>query len=91
MIESTGGGIASVRARMYLFGFLYFWFIPMKETCHRLYETYTIGMRCGDVDSAMFALGLEWRLHFFSGEKLSILKAKYEETVILFVSSSAPM
>lgn len=78
---------ASARARMYLFGFLYFWYIPIRETRCRLYETYIIGMRCGDIDRAIYALALEWRCQFFGGEKLSIVKSNYEEYMKIFVSA----
>jgi len=78
MLE-TSRGYASVRARMYLYGFLLFWFIPIKESCLRLYETYAIGMRCGDVGSAMYSLFFAWVCQFYGGEKLSIVKANYKE------------
>jgi len=72
-------GNSNARARIYLYGLLYFWYIPIKDSCHRLHETYTISMQCGDVDSAMYALCLDWRFQFYGGEKLSIVLSNYVE------------
>jgi len=78
VLENSNGN-TSGRTRVYLYGFLYFWYIPIQETSRRLYETYTLSMCCGDVDSAMIALGLDWRCQFFGGGKLSVVHSNYVE------------
>ena len=44
-------------------------------------------MRCGDVDSAMYALSLDWKCQFFRGEKLSIVQSNYVEYMKSIVST----
>lgn len=87
-IMRNSQGNASVRTRMYVFGFLYFWYIPVDQSCNRLHEAYMIGMRCGDVDSAVYALGLSWQVQFYRGMKLEALNALYEEVIRIVVSTS---
>ena len=84
-IENSSG-TNTARVRLGLYGNQFFWYIPLEETHCKLHEAYMIGMKCGDIDSAMFALAIEWAGKLYEGVKLSLLSIQYDDNLKYFVS-----
>jgi predicted ATPase len=68
------------------YGFLHFWFVPLKETQTILLNLYKKAIRKGETAVAYSSLTGYYRFSFFCGDKLSILSKGIEQQLKSMVS-----
>lgn len=66
-----------VRTHLLLHSLLLSWDRPVREGSQELFKIYELGMKSGDVSSAIAALKAYFRWLIYSGEKLTTISLKY--------------
>jgi len=79
----------STYSPLVLYGFLRVWFIPHQEVANLLHSTYEAGMRSGDVDNAVTALGVSMRFSLLGGMNLSLLSQAYDKNLKQIVQDAS--
>ena len=67
------------------------WSRSLHELGPKLLEAHEVGMKCGEIDTAMWAILQHWRFSFYSGNKLSELSISYGNVMKLMVRSNVEL
>lgn len=88
IVEKSKADYIVLRAGIKLYGFVWFWFIPLQESADLLQELYETSLRLGEMESAYLAFSLGLRFSIFRGERLSILSQSIGKQLQSMVSTS---
>ena len=71
--KASAEGPVTTRARLLLFPYVKFWFVPLQETINHMKDVHDLSMKVGDPESACIGQCTRFKFLFFRGEQLLIL------------------
>jgi len=81
MLKNSRPISATVQVNFTVNAYIMTWFVPMRESSRKLFETYRLGMKVGDFTMSMYALGLSLRYALLEGENLSLISRSLKENL----------
>lgn len=88
MLKNSRPISATVQVNFTVNAYIMTWFVPMRESSRKLFETYRLGMKVGDFTMSMYALGLSLRYSLLEGTNLSLISRSLKENLKKMVSSA---
>jgi predicted ATPase len=86
ILSRSSTSVAASRARLFLYGFVDCWYVPLKETCSNLLSVNKSAVAMGDTESAVQSMFYSLRCSFYGGENLSLLLTSHVELLRTMVS-----